>query len=168
MQHLNRDLLDYSFTKDKSKHIALKILCVLVIIWSAIRLLVGISNLVTFSRDFFLSNLTVCNEYNGTDPKTAHSVGIISIVFSIISAITSLFGLYLIWNLKRRGFFIYLLSYLTFVIPGLLALNVFYDPKTRSLSHSYFAGLTIDIAATLLFLILFTFNVKKLKKMIEF
>ncbi|MDD5569582.1 MAG: hypothetical protein PHD97_00325 [Bacteroidales bacterium] len=135
----------------KKRPLLLSVLCVLTILGNCIMILSGLFSLLALKIVYYFSIFPIQNEL----VSYILSGGSVFAITSIFLCFFTIAGTIKMWNLRKMGFYLYLISKAAFIltpfiflVPGILDLN------------SVLKGLIPYIALTFLFVILYFLNLK--------
>lgn len=148
---------------EKKRQVFLKVLCILsfagigfILISSVISLLSYSNTPATFER--FGSEFK--NLLSGTDMAKMEYLTKVRTIGDIAAALVCLTGVLLMWNLKKTGYFIYIIGEIApFIIFTLLFWNSYYYPFS---SFVFWSGTIFPLIFSLAFIIMYSANLKRM------
>ncbi|MFA6923168.1 MAG: hypothetical protein WC223_02845 [Bacteroidales bacterium] len=135
----------------KKRPVLLSLLCIFTIIGNCIMILSGLFSLLALKLVNYFSILPVHNEFI----SYILSGGSVFAITSIVLCFFTIIGTIKMWNLRKMGFYLYLISKIAFILTPF----IFLVPQILEF-NSVLRGLIPYFALTFLFVILYCLNLK--------
>lgn len=158
------DELDYYASKKENvSPVFLKVLCILSFVGTGIGLLGAFWALFKYfeaKANFISDYISINNEY-----QTYFDLMFYGVIFSFVANLLCLLGSILMWHLRSSGFFIYTFGQIFAVVVIILAVTQLkYTIDSTSNIRIQYIIRAISLVFPVIFLVLYGFNFKHLKK----